>query len=851
MIKKIIIRAIVFIVVAVSTAFFVNKFNNAGYKYASREMDEPMLPLVYCEFDGKVINMMQGYTMTMSTSLMRDCIVPLDDEGGVKILVKDAEKFGKNYRYELRSINGDSLVENGDLTMTTAKDGYHIFKIPFRMDMDINQEYVLVFCMSNEDESITAKYYTRVVRLKEQYAKKIIDFAMDFHNTTFVKEVNESEGNLVYDNLKTGRVSENPDLSHVDLYSSYSLISFGDLVPIPVTGIVPTITEIDSEYAVVKLSYVVQSINTEETHYYTINEFYSAIYDRDSEKITLLAFDRYQESYFDVNYISKERNSISMGISDAEIVEYKSSEDSNKLAFVKNGQLWMYDYDKSMLTSVFSYIKGNYTDVRTLNTNHGIKISDIDNNGDMYFVVYGYTNRGAEEGKNGITLYSYTAEDSKTKELVFITCDETYDVMKQEVGRFTYFDVANNVFYYLLDGAVYKFDISKIQQSVLVENLPSEKYVVSENGRIIAYPNNEVDEEVTEIHLHNFESGEEYVKKCNPDERLMANGFVGNDMIFGTAKKGDIVIAADGGAILPFFAMSIVSSDGQIIKQYSKDEVYIMNAKVEDEKIYLQRAKKQNNFYVGIDADFIAYKSEANDDVVQLAYNYDSLEMNQLDLKLPADMFISDAATYVITKNKEAEREEEFDIKTTTRDNSFYVFNNVGYVGEYKSAGKSIIDVENSNSGLVVDSNGNTIYRTIEATSYNTVADDIKEVKCGSVEETLMACAFMCIEYQDSNITYDDVKACKSWEEAFEKYTTGVGVNISGIDLDVALYFLDRDIPVATKIGDGRYVLLISYNSTHVRYYDPLAGEEVKISRDNFQEELSLQSNTMYTYTSQ
>ena len=88
-------------------------------------------------------------------------------------------------------------------------------------------------------------------------------------------------------------------------------------------------------------------------------------------------------------------------------------------------------------------------------------------------------------------------------------------------------------------------------------------------------------------------------------------------------------------------------------------------------------------------------------------------------------------------------------------------------------------------------------------------------------------------------------------DSAFAEYTDGVGVNISGISLDIALYFLDRDVPFAARIDDGRYVLVISYNSTHVRYYDPIEDGEVKVTREAFEESLSLQGNTMYTYTSQ
>ena len=51
--KRFLIKALVFIAVAVGTAFLVNQFNNRGLDRVSRELDEPTLPYVYLEFEGK------------------------------------------------------------------------------------------------------------------------------------------------------------------------------------------------------------------------------------------------------------------------------------------------------------------------------------------------------------------------------------------------------------------------------------------------------------------------------------------------------------------------------------------------------------------------------------------------------------------------------------------------------------------------------------------------------------------------------------------------------------------------------------------------------------------------------
>lgn len=247
---------LVFLLVATGTALFINKTNNAKLEEATREMDDSELPVVYCEFEGKITNRMIGYTQTMATSLMRDGIVPLNEEYGVNILVDDSQEYGDSFSYELRTIAGDSLIEEGTLDESVDFQGYREYKIRFRMDMRENQEYVLVFKISN-DAGACARYYTRVVNLQEQYAQKIMDYTEQFHNTTFTKEVNVEEGNIVYDQLQTVS-GDDQNLAHVSLDSSYEMVSWGGIVPLVVTGIVPEITEIDREYAVIHMGYVVE-----------------------------------------------------------------------------------------------------------------------------------------------------------------------------------------------------------------------------------------------------------------------------------------------------------------------------------------------------------------------------------------------------------------------------------------------------------------------------------------------------------------------------------------------------------------------------------------------------------------
>lgn len=849
MIKKIILRVLVFVVVMTGTAVLVNKISNWKLNGVSREMEEPTLPVAYCDFDGQVINRMSGYKQAMATGRMRDAVIPLSEDYCVDLLLDDANDYGKSYSYELRTIAGDSLIEEGELTPGEKKNGYDTFHIEFRMDLKKNREYVLVFLVNN-GLGETVRYYTRVVNLDSHYASDLLAYATVYHNTTFVKNVTGQNGNIVSRSLKTTGEGDNNDLSHVTLESSYEMITFGGISPIVITPVVPKITEIEKGFAVIEMEYVAEAQNQGPRHHYNVDEYYTLEYDEYEQTAKILAFDRYMESIFDVSYFNKNNNSISLGIADFNSAEYVYSEDNHKLAFAKRGEIWYYNYDTTQLVSVFRFSQGGYTDERSLNTDVDVNIVNMDEDGNIYFVVYGYMCRGKHEGCNGISLYYFTAEDSRVQEKFFVKCDAPYDVMKQETGRFTYYDKAG-FFYYLLDGTIYKVDLNNMTQNTMVYGFSSDKYVVSQDRTVVVYPMEANEEDNKGLVVHNFETGDEYTLQGTETERYLALGFVGNDLIYGISHKQDIYTAQDGHVILPLYKLMIISSDGEQLKEYSKANTYVMSARVEEDKIFLNRAIKNNNFFETCEGDSIAYKKSSEDDSLYLKYNYSSTELKQVDIIYPSMMFIVSNVKQEMTKAKDEAKYTEMEVKTKPSGHCYYVFTNGGYVGEFRGAAGAILEATSRADGLVVDENGNTVYRSIAADNYNTIAADITEQPCESVEDSLLTCAYMCIKYLDRDANYDDIMSCDSFEDAFEKYTFGVGINISGIDLSTALYFLDRDIPFVARIEEGQYVIVISYNSTHVRYYDPTVDGEVKVARKKFEDSLSVYGNTMYTYTSQ
>ena len=63
----------------------------------------------------------------------------------------------------------------------------------------------------------------------------------------------------------------------------------------------------------------------------------------------------------------------------------------------------------------------------------------------------------------------------------------------------------------------------------------------------------------------------------------------------------------------------------------------------------------------------------------------------------------------------------------------------------------------------------------------------------------------------------------------------------------MAIGFLSDGAAFITKLED-RYVLVISYNADYIRYYDPIAGEEVRVGRRGFRDTVRKSGNEIYTW---
>ena len=148
----------------------------------------------------------------------------------------------------------------------------------------------------------------------------------------------------------------------------------------------------------------------------------------------------------------------------------------------RSGELWCYNEANSQLSQVFSFIGNEGVDSRENYREHDIKIINVDETGSVNFVVYGYMNCGIHEGRTGICVYNYDSVANTVEEELFIPSDESYQVMKADLGQLMY-ENGQGVFFIMLDGIVYRIDLMTMQVKEYITGLKEGDYAISESHR--------------------------------------------------------------------------------------------------------------------------------------------------------------------------------------------------------------------------------------------------------------------------------------------------------------------------------------------------------------------------------
>ncbi len=788
----------------------------------SMEMGEATLPYVSLFVDGQEINLLHGYCSSLDVLTVRESITPLSVEQAFSVVITENESTVKKVKYEVIDVTDGKTIEEGAINALDTQPEYKVARIKIKESLTKNREYVLRITLIT-DSSKRIYFYTRVKVMDSYYLPEKLAFVEEFHTATFSKD---TEGVI-------GKYLEKPydsasSFAKVTIKNDYNTVTYGDLSPKEIFRQVPTISEIGESTASITLKFMITVQTISGLEYYQVTENYRFMYT--SSRSYLYDYNRRMESVFDVGLTSLAKGELKIGVTNKPDIDLVTNSDKTTIAFVRERVLWSYSVAENKMTEVFSFYQGKTDFIRDTFDNHDIRILRMDEEGNLDFIVYGYMNRGEYEGRVGIVLYRYDRVMQRVKELIYIPINTTYGLLKEEIGSFCYSN-DYKVFYLHIFDTIYSYNLTAKSLKELARGVTKKSIVFSREGKFIAYQ--EVYDNVTasSIQIIYLESGEkrEIVVQGKP---LRLLGLIDENIIYGIAEKKDNIISMDGSILYPMQEVYIANSNNEIQKKYSKEDFYIIDAKVNDNVIELKRLIKNQDSTLGyemVDSDFILNTATVEESRIQVTKRITDMMLTEYYITMNLATGIGDYPELLGTQNTIINEDTTVRINQAETNNNRFIAYAFGNIEAVTSDIGTAIRAADEHSGVVLSSNGQVVWERGVRTTKSQITG-ISVVSKTEGRTSLQACIRMLLGYRNSTPLTDYNRSEMPVVQYLSNEMNAVPVKAENISLEQALYFIYKSKPVIAFKKSGEAVLITGYDSTTITVIDPVGATERKLN---------------------
>ncbi len=844
-------RGIIFILVFVASVFAfsgrMEETQGAGTT-KSMEQSSPTFPVMVVRTQGYDMNVLHGYNSNLKASLNRESMTPIGIDKKFQLVITENETTIRKLKYELRKVNDNTLMETNEISVLEESKEGKIATITLESAIEQREEYALkVTAISKEGKKI--HYFTHLKYYgDDSFLEEKMNFALRFHENALEKKMDQISGYLEYSYL----TQDSNDYAHVDITSSKERVCWGDLNPEIVSDVIPTVKEFNIETAAISLEYYVKIHPKKDVEQLCkVKEFFRVRYS--GGRLYLLKYDRDMESLFSLDQIDKANNRIQLGIGDKADEQVVYSGDSSRMAFVTAGELWSYSFPENTMYRVFSFRQDSEDYDRAAYDQHDVKIINLDDDGNMNFMVYGYMNAGDYEGCVGILWYKYYAGEQRIEEQVFIPMETTYQILKENLDEFTYVS-DGDVFYFSVENVIYYYDVVSKQVKVVAKNVAEGDYcyVKSDNTGLLAWQSDSDDAASTRIVLMDLDTKKEQHIETDETQRVLLIGSIDSNIVYGLAKTSDVAEQADGSTFAPMYKVCIADKSGNVLKEYNEKNVYISKAYVEGNVVKLQRVKKTSGGYAKMKDDSIQNQNQNQDAVMGISSHttdYDSKEYHiyvKSKYSISANPELMDAKTTMITASSIVRLDgNETDLSR------YYVYAEGVILDAYASPSKAITAAEEA-MGVVVNENNQLVYERAGKLNANSVGS-ISYVSTGNGVNSKGACIAMVLKFQHLSANAKELSSSQKSAYSLLKEKMGEDIkvlNLKGCTLDEVLYFVSNERPVLALIDGQNMVVITEYSMIEntVTYYNPSTGQTETKSMTVADEMFEVAGNAFVSY---
>ena len=775
--KKILIRSVVLVLVFAAAVFGMSKFLGKKSANTTEVMAQATFPLIYVNLNGKQMNCLHGYAQEMDVTAMRDTLTPIGDDKTVSIQIEPFENQISGVSFEVLTADGSKSQENTMVTSLGKTDEYVTADLTVQNRMLINTEYIMKIKVTAGTRSIY--YYTRIIHQTNLNAEKYLDFATGFYERCL--KGNDEDG-LISQTIEPNEEGDNTTLAHMDIHSSGAQLMWGKLSPQIYLKPIPGIKELNENTATLELDYVIttQGETEEETEMYHVTEYYRMRYAQ--SQVMLLDFERDTNEIFNPENSVLVTNGIRLGINSRDIT-YKCDPQKKYFAFAQEGALWLYETETSKLTQVFSFLQNGKLDARSIYDENNIRIVNVDENGNMTFLLCGYMNRGQHEGECGVAVYTYNPATTSITECLYVETQEAFSLLDKDVETLAYMSRDKTHFYMMLEGSLYDINIAENTVTETISDRNSGCYAGSSTGGKFAWMEENEKYDSSVLMLRDLESGEDISFTCDSDEKLRPIGFIDEDLVYGVAKNSDIDTEDKGSEVFPMYKVLIVDSSGEVLKQYEPSDCYVIGGTIDEKLLTLERVKKTEGGYIETTSDNIV--SSSADEEATYGFAVQNTERKQTETILKTGETIKEGTEPQVLYAKQVKSESdvtgEVAIEAKERTEDIYYVYAKGHLDSMHTSISEAVQRADEQLGVVVNRKQQLIWERGN-----------KKTECKL----------------DISTFPDVILKGKMNLKKLAKNLDQQVLDLTGCTLDSVLYYVSEGTPVLAKTPDG--VVIIS-----------------------------------------
>ena len=822
LIYKILLVLVVFIG---SLIFFGSgiKENLFDHEQKNTTMKAASFPLISMEVSGREMNLLHGFAGNLDSQIIRECITPVTNGRSLTINIKESDSDVKKLKYEIFTVDGKQKEED-NYTVIDDSSGKKNVVINLKETYETGVEYILKITLIT-DNSKRIYYYTRIKLYENGKLDEKLDFIMNFHKTLLNPNSKRAEDLMEW--LEPNRTSDHSSFSSVNIRSRLNMVSYGNLNPEVVYEQLPTITEFYENYASVRIDYVLGVETDLGTEYYRTEEHYRI--GLSGKKTYLYNYERNMEEFFDIENFSTSKKEFKLGICEENAVSTAISPNGKYMAFVYGGELIFYDIENNTAALAFSFRNRSHDFEREIYRNYDINILRVLDDGTMDFYVSGYMNAGEYEGRVGLVLYTYEHSEKLREERLYMPINSSSQVLSFDLSDFAYIG-EKQVFYFSIYDRIYSYDLASANLETVAEGVNAEEIVYCEEENYLAWKEQSIRGKKDAISILHLEDGKK-VRIESPADGIRLFGKINNNIIYGFEKETDGIRQRDGSIDRPCYRLIIADGTGNVLKTYDEQGVFISDVEIGDNIVTIKRVVRNDAYdkYDEIESDTILNKLEEKENPVRVVRYVTDRMLTEYCIAVPTETEIENRPFLNSVGNKILNHETIARIPDPDKTENCYYTYSFGRIISASASAAEAIAAANINVGTVINRDGFLIWERGIKMPRSEITG-LNEVKAGADISSMQAVINMLAQYRECEI--DETKYISETESIYEFLCNNMKpciVDMTGTELDDALYCVYRGHPVIAVRGNGEACIIYGYEPSSVKIYDPVRGSRTSI----------------------